>query len=365
MQVRRPRSSPRHVAGRFGAPVAPGIAALAAVVAAGALVALVSAGDGAAWAQASTPFGVGIAEAPAATGGGLFGWIAQQQRAFYRALTGAIKAIHEDGWALATLVGLSFGYGVFHAAGPGHGKAVISAYVLASGETLRRGIALAFASAFFQATVAVVIVSVATGVFRATAMAMTGVAAAIEIASYGLIVLLGLYLVATRVVRRGRAAGPTSGGPVHRGQVHDHGHAQAAGDMHEHGPDCGCGHSHAPDPSLLEGAFDWRRGLAAVVAAGLRPCSGAIIVLVFALSQGLYLAGIASAYAMGLGTGITVAALAALTVSGSALVGRLAGDGSPRRAWLHRAIEVTGALLVLGLGVALLGGALAGGTGGG
>ncbi|MBL8572175.1 MAG: nickel/cobalt transporter [Hyphomicrobiaceae bacterium] len=311
---------------------------------------------GEALAQTRSPFGVGMPEAPPASGGGLFGWIAAQQREFYRALTGAIRAIHEDGWAVATLVGLSFGYGVFHAAGPGHGKAVISAYVLANGETLRRGILLSFASAFFQASVAVAIVAVAAGVFRATAMAMTQVAQTIEIASFALIVVLGLFLVWTRVLRRGRVFTPASA--EHRHDHDDHHH-------HDHGQDCGCGHSHAPDPRLVAGPFDWRRGVAAVVAAGLRPCSGAIIVLVFALSQGLFVAGIAAAYAMGLGTGITVAVLAALTVSGSGLAERLAGGGSVWAPRVHRAIEVGGALLVLLLGVVLLGGAMFGATGGG
>ncbi len=66
------------------------------------------------------------------------------------------------------------------------------------------------------------------------------------------------------------------------------------------------GHAHGPEPEELAGPGGWRRGLSAVVAVGLRPCSGAIIVLVFALAQGLFWAGIASTFVMGLGTAITV-----------------------------------------------------------
>jgi ABC-type nickel/cobalt efflux system permease component RcnA len=143
---------------------------------------------------------------------------------------------------------------------------------------------------------------------------------------------------------------------------HHHHHAQDHGADHAHAHDaaCGCGHSHAPDPRQLQGAFDWRRGIAVVLAAGLRPCSGAIIVLVFALSQGLLWAGVASAYAMALGTGITVAALAALAVSGSALAVQLAGRGSPWAGRVQRTVEIGGSLAVLALGIILVGGALSG-----
>jgi ABC-type nickel/cobalt efflux system permease component RcnA len=55
-------------------------------------------------------------------------WINAYQQEFYRSLTGALKAMREDGSKLWVLIGLSFAYGVFHAAGPGHGKAVIVLY---------------------------------------------------------------------------------------------------------------------------------------------------------------------------------------------------------------------------------------------
>ena len=63
-----------------------------------------------------------------------------------------------DGSAVWGLLGLSFLYGIFHAAGPGHGKAVISSYVVANEETWRRGVVLSFASALLQAFVAVAFV---------------------------------------------------------------------------------------------------------------------------------------------------------------------------------------------------------------
>jgi nickel/cobalt exporter len=103
------------------------------------------------------------------------------------------------------------------------------------------------------------------------------------------------------------------------------------------------------------------RAWAAVVAVGVRPCSGAIIVLVFALSQGLFAAGIAAAIVMGLGTGLTVAALAALAVSARSVAVRLAGAESPTGVRLVRGLEIVGAACVMLFGLVLLGGAIAGG----
>ena len=97
------------------------------------------------------------AEPPA---GGIIGWILAKQSEFYREMSSTIRAAKSDGSAVWTLLGISFAYGIFHAAGPGHGKAVISSYLVANEETARRGIVLSFASALLQALVAVAIVAV-------------------------------------------------------------------------------------------------------------------------------------------------------------------------------------------------------------
>ena len=93
------------------------------------------------------PFGLNRGTAPSEVGG-FAGWILAKQAEFYRMLSGLIRAAKADGSAAYTLLGISFLYGVFHAAGPGHGKAVISSYLVANNETWRRGIVLSFASAF-------------------------------------------------------------------------------------------------------------------------------------------------------------------------------------------------------------------------
>src|SRR5205807_4756616 len=118
------------------------------------------------------PFGVPRPQAAPAPAAGVLGWIIAKQNEFYRQFSALIRAAKADGSAVWVLLGVSFLYGVFHAAGPGHGKAVISSYLIANGETWRRGIVLSFASALLQALVAVAIVGLASLAFQATRKAM-------------------------------------------------------------------------------------------------------------------------------------------------------------------------------------------------
>ena len=113
----------------------------------------------------------------------------------------------------------------------------------------------------------------------------------------------------------------------HHDHGHAHGHSHAHGhDHHDHGEEeaSAWGHAHGPEPEELKGPHWLRRGLTAIVAVGLRPCSGAIIVLVFALAQGLFWIGVASTFVMGLGTAITVAIVATIAVGARGFAGRLA-----------------------------------------
>lgn len=281
----------------------------------------------------TTPFGMAGPGAPA---GGIGGYIMARQAEFYRALVGAVKAARTDGSAAWLLVGLSFAYGVFHAAGPGHGKAVISSYLLADGGTLRRGAMLALASGLMQALVAILFVGVLAALLGSTAASMAQAMNIIEIAAYGGIALFGLYLT----FMKGRAfIAAVRGMPDHA-----------------HGDDCGCGDAHMPGPAIADG--DWKRAVVAVVSAGARPCSGAILVLTFALSQGVFLVGILSALAMGLGTALTVTGIAALAVYGKRLAVRLAGSEGRGASILMRLLETLAAILVMLFGLALLTGYL-------
>ena len=147
--------------------------------------------------MAQNPFG-GPRPAAEPQIGGIVGWLLAKQSEFYREMSSTIRAAKSDGSAVWTLLAISFAYGIFHAAGPGHGKAVISSYLVANQETARRGIALSFASALMQSLVAVVIVAMCAWLLNATAKTMCGAEKAIEIASYALIAAFGARLVWTK-----------------------------------------------------------------------------------------------------------------------------------------------------------------------
>jgi nickel/cobalt transporter (NicO) family protein len=305
------------------------------------------------------PFGMSR-QPPAPRMSPFAGWILAKQAEFYRMLSGTIRAAKVDGTAAYTLLGISFLYGIFHAAGPGHGKAVISSYLVANDETWRRGVFLSFASAVFQALTAIVIVGIAAVLLNATAKTMGNTVRVVEIAGYAMIVLIGLRLLwvkgrALLVLLRTKEHGH------HHGHAHhDHTHAHHHHDhAHDHGEACeheasAWGHAHAPEPAELGGKHWLKRGLAAVIAVGLRPCSGAIIVLVFALAQGLFWIGIAATFAMGLGTAITVAAIASLAVGARSFAGRLAKSKSGSGMLIVRALETAAALAIVLFGVLLL-----------
>src|SRR5438876_21416 len=183
--------------------------------------------------------------------GGIIGWILAKQSEFYREMSATIRAAKSDGSAVWTLLGISFAYGIFHAAGPGHGKAVISSYLVANEETARRGIVLSFASALLQALVAVAIVAVFAWLLSSTAKTMCSAEKAIEIVSYGLIAAFGARLVWTkgggfmRALQAPQslpamalaAAAPHDHGPHghdHHHHGHSHPHAHVAHHGHEH-----------------------------------------------------------------------------------------------------------------------------------
>jgi nickel/cobalt exporter len=357
-----------------------------------------------AFAQGS-PFGgprPGTAPVPAS---GIVGWLFAKQAEFYRQFSGLIRASKEDGTAAWSLMGLSFLYGIFHAAGPGHGKAVISSYLVANEETWVRGVVLSFLSAGMQALVAVAVVGVAAVLLHASASTMNSAVNWIETVSYALIILVGIrllwvkgraFIAALRELGRptsavGAAVTPAAAAHDHHDHGHDHGHEHCDHDDHEHDHDhdhghahahaaepghdahgdhdhghshhdhdhdhaSAWGHAHAPEPEELAGPGGWKRGLTAIVAVGLRPCSGAILVLVFALAQGLFWVGVASTFVMGLGTFITVAVIATIAVGARSWAQRIAGGRSSYGTLAMRGIEAGAAVFIIGFGALLLGG---------
>ncbi len=332
---------------------------------------------------------------------GFLGWIRQTQEDFYVGLNAALGQLRSDWTAFWVLGGLSFLYGVFHAAGPGHGKVVIGSYMLATERQLRRGVLLSFAAAMLQSLVAIVFVGIAAALLGLSTAAMGNAVQWLEITSYGLIVLLGLWLIGKRIfgfghhhhhhghgesadlaskARRhlheettvlaterspfqfqppiksqderqfskdafGRKYGDAHFGHNH-GTEHDHHH------HHHHHDHAHHDHKHIITPAETRG--DWRDQLAVVMSVGMRPCNGALVVLVFALSQGVMAAGIAAVLLMGLGTALTVSVLASLAVGAKGLAQRLGKSGNPLFGRLIWGAELLGGVIVLLFGLVML-----------
>jgi nickel/cobalt exporter len=263
------------------------------------------------------------------------------QRDFHRALTLAITGLSgtPSPATWATLLGISFGYGVFHAAGPGHGKAVLTTYLLSQGGARRRALALSLAASLLQGLVAIGLVAVLVhGLGWLTRQAM-GSVAWVELVSFIMVTLLGAWLCLRAIRQLRRVAAVAEVTPPerhHRPHVHDGEHA------------C-CGGHHHVDPQR---AGDWRTALITVVSIGIRPCSGGVLLLGAATLLDNFMVGVAAVLVMALGTALTVSALALASVFARAWAEqRLAA-----RATDHRIGRLLGwASLMGGLAIMVLG----------
>lgn len=301
--------------------------------------------------KAASPFQAPGQPAAAPHAGGWWGFVLDMQQTFRDRIVQSVRAMKSGeifGGGML-LVAVSFLYGVFHAVGPGHGKAVISSYVLANGATVRRGVALSFLAAILQALSAIAIVSVFAIALKAAGLQINQMVQRFETASGVLIAVTGLMLLSVYARQRWWPAPAHDHGGLahahHGDHAHDHHH------HHAHGEDCGCGHAHMPDPRDLSRDWSLRHAAAIVLAIGIRPCTGAILVLAFALTQGLFWAGVGATFAMAIGTAITVSILAVAAVGSRDLALRFAG--SRWTTGIYDMAAVGGSLLVVLMGLAL------------
>lgn len=282
----------------------------------------------------------------------LWRWLLAMQRELQHQIADAIRGLKTGDTATASLalITVSFLYGIFHAVGPGHGKGVISSYVLANKATLRRGIVLSFLSALMQAFSALIIVGTVIIVLNRTGLDLQfRVIPHVEMVSSALILVAGLWLLIAHLRRRYGAHTRTVA--MHPMGADVVGHADGA-HIHHHGENCGCGHSHMPDAAALAKKLSLREAAAIVFAVGIRPCTGAIGALLFARQIHIWWAGVVSTFVMALGTAITVSMLAALAVGSRDQAVRLAAnrwtDG------IYNIATILGCLLVMLVGAGLL-----------
>lgn len=319
-----------------------------------AIAALFTVVYGADLALAKNSLGLGNAEqaiVPEGPFASLLFWIQQQQKSFYSAMTHSLKEIRSGHGGAFWLIGLSFAYGVLHAAGPGHGKAVISSYMLASQTQLRRGILLSFVSAGLQASVGVLVIGSLAFLLRGMGLKQVDLSHNLEVLSYVGVSLLGLWMLWKSLKPK-----PQPHRAHSHSHSHEHAHVHSSEHTHSHaeGEVCSqCGHSHLPDPKALEGKFGISEAVSVVFAVGMRPCTGALIVLSFAFLNGIYWAGIISVFAMAIGTGITVSSIASMAVGAKNLT-LYYSKATIISAGTQKTIEIAGAGFILFLGLTLL-----------
>ncbi|MCU4653574.1 hypothetical protein N8I71_12085 [Roseibacterium sp. SDUM158016] len=268
-------------------------------------------------------------------------WAMEGQRTAQTGMAGALRALRAgDPAAVIPLLAVCFAYGFFHAAGPGHGKLLIGGYGAARTVGAMRLSVVALASSLAQGVTAIALVAAGFWLLGWSRERMTDTAERLlQPAGFAAIALIGLWLVwrGARAFLAERAAAR-----------HEHGH-------HHHDRSCsGCGHAHAPDPAAVAGAAGWRELSALVAAVAVRPCTGALFLLVLTAQMGVFVWGVAGTIAMALGTAaVTIAvALAAVGLRRGVVAGL--SDGAERIARLQPALEIG-----VGVAVAWIAGGLA------
>ena len=227
-----------------------------------------------------------------------------------------LKAVAENPTkAGGTLLLFSFVYGVLHALGPGHGKVVITTWLATHPSKLKPAIGLTLASSLLQGLVAILLVVVVLSLLALPARQLHLSGYWLEKGSYLLVGVLGL-LLCWRALKRLR-------------QLLQAPKFRAFTPHHVHHDNCGCGHQHLPTQSQLQNGGDWRARLVIVLSMGMRPCSGAIMVLLFSKVIGVFAWGVASALTMAAGTSLTISGLALLVHGFRQLAVKLSGKRAP------------------------------------
>ncbi|NSX54314.1 nickel/cobalt transporter [Parasulfitobacter algicola] len=219
-------------------------------------------------------------------------WAASQQRDVQNTMAGVLRQLRagEPG-ALAGLMALCFAYGFFHAVGPGHGKIAIGGYGAARKVSAIRLSVLAVLSSLAQAATAVLLVYTGVLLLGWGRAQMENIAETIMApVSYAAIGAIGLWLLWRGL--RGLLQKPASS------EV------------------CGtCGHAHGPSVDQAEQVRSVRDAILLIGAIALRPCTGALFLLILTWRMGIEFAGIAGTFAMGLGTASVTVAVAVASVT--------------------------------------------------
>lgn len=269
---------------------------------------------------------------------GITRWAVEQQRAFQNHMAAAVRALRSgDPGAYAALLSATGAYGFVHAVGPGHGKYLIAGVGLGSAVPLKRLLAVALASSLAQALWAITLVYGGFLVLEVSARRMTALAEDyLAPASYLAIASIGVVLV-WRGIRS-----------FMRRTDHDH----AEGHGHSHG-DCGC-HAHGPSPDEVARLGSLRDAAVLVGSIAIRPCTGAIFLLVIAWQMDIRAAGAAAVVVMGLGTAALTSAVAVSSIASRGLTFASLGKTGAASVALP-ALQAASGILIIWISVLMLG----------
>ncbi len=284
--------------------------------------------------------GIGGGAGETAEPGGLakaYAWVLMQQAALHRELIGLMRALKAgESGALFGLIGGSFLYGVFHAMGPGHGKLIISSYAFASGSAIRSSLLLTLVSSLAQAASAIILIGALVLALGQAQLSTARNVYWLELASYALILLLGVAMLIRALMGKRGCCGHS-----HDEAGHHHHHHEAGHNHHQHE----AGHSHHHHGDIPKRDF-W----AMVFSIGIRPCSGAVIVLLFTMGQGLFLAGVTATVAMALGTALAVGSLALVAIMARRGAFSLVSSDGVWGARMGQGFAIAGSLAVVVMG---------------
>lgn len=269
------------------------------------------------------------------------------QKDLHRQMTQLLQQVAEQPHkAGMSLVIFSLLYGVLHALGPGHGKVVISTFLATHPSRVRTSIRLTLLASLLQGSVAIVLVTMMLVVLKTSSRQLHLSSFWLEKGSYLLVIGLGVIIGYRALHSLWRALRPRPA-PVFRAfQPHPH---------HQHDEQCGCGHAHLPTPQQMNGNVSWKTQLLVVVSMGLRPCSGAIMMLLFAKVIGVYGWGILSAAVMAVGTALTISTIGLLVQQARSVAQRLAQPGAVAgmTRLLIPVLALVGSLVLIVAGIAL------------
>ena len=276
------------------------------------------------------------------------------QMAFHRELGSLLRASSSlQPGVITSLIATSFAYGVFHAAGPGHGKMVVATYLATQPSRLKQAVYLSIAAALLQGVVAIALIGLAGWLFDLSARQAQGLSVWLDRGSFLLVAVMGLFL-AQRAIRQLWKLRKTRRMAVSIksiSKVETHEWKKLTRQRDDSSPTqshCSCGHHHIPNNDELAQAVSWRAHLGILLSMGLRPCSGALLILVLAKVMGHFWLGVTATLAMAVGTALTVTLLAILSQRARTLAWR----------WLGRKNRHERSLNQLAQGLALLGGVL-------